>query len=165
VTSARGPDPLALSPDGTRIAFYHSERLRVVDVATGVERSRKLGYGGVIEWLDSQRLLFRKGGTALVLDTELRKLRRYAFVRMYGQAQVAGRLYGTARYRLRALDLDTGRKLGIAQLTDRGIIDLVGVPEQPLIEPGRRRPESVPRSRAANSLNRRQRCSTGRPGR
>jgi hypothetical protein len=165
VTGASGPDPLTLSPDGTHIAFHDSDRLRVVDVATGQERSRKLGYGGVIEWLDSERLLFRKGGTALVLDTELRKLRRYPFVRMYGQAQVAGRLYGTSRYRLRALDLDTGEKLGVAQLTDRGIIDLVGVPEQPLIEPGRRRPESLPRSsRATSALTRLRRCSTGRRG-
>ena len=61
---------------------------------------------------------------------------------MYGQGHVAGRLYGSARYRLRALDLETGRKLGIASLTDRGIIDLAGVAEQPFIEPGRRRPES-----------------------
>ena len=90
VTPARGPDPLALSPDGTRLAFYDSERLRVVDVATGEERSRKIGYGGAIEWLDAERLLFRKGGTALVFDTNLRRLRRYGFVRMYGQAHVAG---------------------------------------------------------------------------
>jgi hypothetical protein len=143
VTSASGPDPLALSPDGTRLAFYDSNRLRLVDVATGQARSRKIGYGGAIEWLDAQRLLFRKSGTALVFDTELKRLRRYRFVRMYGQAHVAGRLYGTNRYRLRALDLDTGRKLGIAQLTDRGIIDLVGVAEQPLINPGKRRPEAL----------------------
>ena len=60
-------------------------------------------------------------------DTGLQRLRRYGFVRMYGQAHVAGRLYGSARYRLRALDLETGRKLGVASLTDRGIIDLAGV--------------------------------------
>ena len=142
LTAVRGPEPMAVSPDGSRLAYYDSERLRVLDVATGAERSRKIGYGA-IEWLDPQRLLFRAGGTALVYDTDLNRLRRYPFVRMYGQAHVAGRLYGSARYRLRALDLETGRKLGVASLTDRGIVDLAGVAEQPFIEPGRRRPASV----------------------
>ena len=143
VTAVRGPDPLSLSPDGARLAFYDRDRLRVVDIATGEERSRKIRYGGVIEWLDAQRLLFRASGTALVYDTELRRLRRYPFVRMYGQAHVADRLYGSNRYRLRMLDLETGRKRTVASLTDRGIIDLVGIPERPLIEPGRERPEGV----------------------
>jgi hypothetical protein len=142
LTTARGPDPVTVSPDGGHVAFYDSDRLRVVEVATGHKQSRKIGYGGVIEWLDSERLLFRKGGTALVYDTGLQRLRRYPFVRMYGQAHVAGRLYGSNRYRLRALDLASGRKLAVAQLTDRGIADLVGLPEQPVIQPGKRRPDS-----------------------
>jgi hypothetical protein len=154
VTAARGPDLLALSPDGARLAFYDSERLRVINVATGEERSRKSSYGGAIEWLDAQRLLFRRGGTALVYDTNLRRLRRYPFVRMYGQAHVAGRLYGSNRYRLRALDLETGRKRTVASLTDRGIIDLVGVPEQPEINPGTRRPRSLSRRGSSSSAPR-----------
>jgi hypothetical protein len=75
-----------------------------------------------------------------VYDTELRRIRRYPFVRMYLQAHVADRLYGTDRYRLRSVDLATGRKRTVAELTDRGIVDLVGVPERPLIEPARHRP-------------------------
>ena len=126
----------------------------MVDVATGEERSRKIGYGQAIKWLDAERLLFRKAGTALVFDTGLQRLRRYRFVRMYGQAHVAGRLYGSSRYRLRALDLETGRKLGVASLTDRGIIDLAGVAEQPFIEPGRRRPESLAATRGSSSSGR-----------
>ena len=154
LTSVRGPDPLSLSPDGARLAFYDRDRLRVVDVATGEERSRKIRYGGVIEWLDAERLLFRASGTALVYDTQLQRLRRYPFVRMYGQAHVAGRLYGSNRYRLRALNLETGRKHTVASLTDRGIIDLVGVPERPLIEPGRERPESGIGSTAVSGASR-----------
>ena len=46
------------------------------------------------------------------------------------------------------LDLETGRKRTVASLTDRGIIDLVGIPERPLIEPGRKRPEGVTGSTA-----------------
>jgi hypothetical protein len=73
---------------------------------------------------------------------------------MLGQAHVAGRLYGTDRYRLRTLDLETGRKRTVASLTDRGIVDLVGVPERPLIEPGRRRPEGVTSSTLAGGAAR-----------
>ena len=142
VTSARAPDLLSVSPDGAWISFYDSGALRVVEVASGQVRSRKIRYGGTIEWLDAQRLLFRTGGTALVYDTELRRIRGYPFVRMYGQAHVANRLYGTDRYRLRSLDLVTGRKRTVAELTDRGIVDLVGVPERPPIEPGRHRPKA-----------------------
>ena len=101
-----------------------------------------------------QRLLFRFGGNAVVYDTELHRLRRYPFVRMYGQAHVAGRLYGSNGYRLRALNLETGRKRTVASLTDRGIIDLAGVPERPLIEPGRERPERVIGSTAASGASR-----------
>ena len=150
----RGPDPLSLSPDGARLAFYDRHRLRMVDFATGKEHSRKIRYGGVIEWLDAQRLLFRASGTALVYDTELRRLRRYPFVRMYGQAHVADRLYGSSRYRLPMLDLETGRKRTVASLTDRGIIDLVGIPERPLIEPGLERPEGVTGSTLARGVAR-----------
>ena len=132
-----GPDPLALSPDGARIAFHDSDRLRLVDAATGQERSRKLGYGGVIEWLDPRRVLFRKGGTALVLDVELREappLPVRAHVRRGAGRGPAVRNQPLpaegARPRL-------GPEAGIAALTDRGIIDLVGVPEQPSIEPGK----------------------------
>jgi hypothetical protein len=160
VAAARGPDPLSLSPDGARLAFYDSERLRVLDVATGEQRSRKIRYGGTIKWLDTERLLFRSSGAALVYDTALRRLRRYPFVRMLGQAHVAGRLYGTNRYRLRTLDLETGRKRTVASLTDRGIIDLVGVPERPLIEPGQQRPEGVTGSTSAAAATGRGRCGS-----
>jgi hypothetical protein len=47
---------------------------------------------------------------------------------MYRQAHVAGRPCGSNRYRLRTLDLETGRKRTVASLTDRGIVDLVGLP-------------------------------------
>jgi hypothetical protein len=154
LTAVRGPEPMAVSPDGARLAYYDSERLHLLDVATGQERSRRIRYGQAIEWLDPQRLLVRTGGTALIFDTELRRLRRYPFVRMYGQAHVAGRLYGSARYRLRALDLETGRKLGVVSLTDRGIVDLAGVGEQPFIEPGKRRPESALASRRGSAAGR-----------
>lgn len=153
VTAARGPDLLSLSPDGARLAFYDRDELRVVNVATGEERSRKVRYGGATKWLDAERLLFRSSGTALVYDTELRRLRRYPFVRMYGQAHVAERLYGSNGYRLRTLDLASGRKRTVASLTDRGIIDLVGVPERPLIEPGRERPERVTGSTAVSGAS------------
>jgi hypothetical protein len=158
LTAVRGPEPMAVSPDGSHLAYYDSERLRVLEVATGRQRSRRIGYGQAIEWLDAQRLLFRASGTALVFDADLNRLRRYPFVRMYGQAHVAGRVYGSARYRLRALDLDTGRRLGVASLTDRGIVDLAGVAEQPFIEPGRRRPASVVGSALSAAVRSSGRC-------
>ena len=71
---------------------------------------------------------------------------------------------GAARYRLRALDLETGRKLGIASLTDRGIIDLAGVAEQPLIEPGKRRPASLAARRGSSSSGRCSRMGMSGPG-
>jgi hypothetical protein len=165
VATAEGPDLLSLSPDGARLAFYDRQRLRVIDVATGQERSHKLAYGGVIEWLDPQRLLFRMAGKALVYDTDLQRLRRYQFVRMLGQAHVAGRLYGTSRYRLRALDLESGQKRTVALLTDRGIVDLVGLPERPSIEPGRRRPESLAATRGSSSSGSCSRMRMSGPGR
>jgi hypothetical protein len=154
VTGARAAEPMSVSPDGARLAFYDSERLRVVDVVTGAERSRRVGYGQAIEWLDSDRLLFRSGSRAIVYDTRLQRLRRYRFVRFYGQAHLGGRVYGTSRYSLRALDLETGHKSGVASLTDRGILDLVEVPEQPLIEPGTRRPPGPARARGSSSSGR-----------
>jgi hypothetical protein len=164
VTGVRSPEPMALSPDGSRLAVFDRDRLRVIDVATGQKRSLKIRYGGVLDWLDAGRLLFRASGTALLYDPELRRLRRYPFVRMYGQAHVAGRLYGTNRYRLRALDLGTGRRRTVASLTDRGIADLAGVPEQPLIEPGTRRPDAAGASRRRSSSSaRRCRPATSAP--
>ncbi len=164
MTAVRGPQPMELSPDGARLAYYDSDRLHVLDVATGEKHSRKIHYGQAIEWLDSGRLLFRMSGTAVMYDTDLRRLRRYPFVRMYGEAHVEGRVYGTARYRLRALDLETGRKLGISSLTDRGITDLVGVPEQPMIEPGKRRPASVAARRGSSSSGSCSRMGMSGPG-
>jgi hypothetical protein len=164
LTTVRGPQPISLSPDGTRLAYYDSDRLHMLDVATGAKRSRKIRYGQAIEWLDSERMLFRMSGTALMYDTDLRRLRRYPFVRMYGEAHVAGRVYGSARYGLRALDLETGRKLGVASLTDRGITDLVGVPEQPLIQPGKRRPASVAARRGSSSSGSCSRMGMSGPG-
>jgi hypothetical protein len=165
LTTVRGPEPMEVSPDGARLAFYDSERLHVLDVATGERRSRKIRYGQAIEWLDSERLLFHTQGTALVYDTDLQRLRRYPFIRMLGQAHVAGRLYGTSRYRLRALDLESGRKRTVALLTDRGIVDLVGLPEQPSIEPGRRRPESLAATRGSSSSGSCSRIRMSGPGR
>jgi hypothetical protein len=80
---------------------------------------------------------------------ELRLLRRYPFFRAYGQARVGERLYGTDRFRLRSLDLASGRKRTVAELTDRGISHLVALPERPEIEPGRHRPGPPPGRAAA----------------
>ena len=155
LTSASSPELLTISPDAARLAFLDGfERLRVIDLSTGRERSRRFRYGGVVEWLDSQRLLFRSSGTALILDPELRRLRRYPFVRMYHQAHVGGRLFGTNRYRLRSLNLESGRKRGVAELTDRGIATLVGVPGRPAISPGARRPPSPLSQAATGALSR-----------
>ena len=80
----------------------------------------------------------------------------------YGQAHVGDRLYGTARYRLRSLDLATGGKRTVAELTDRGIVDLVGVPERPLIEPGQHRPKGPTATTGSSSSARCSRLRTGR---
>jgi hypothetical protein len=163
VAPASAPDLLSVSPDGAHVGFYDSERLRILDVASGQVHWRRSPYGGALEWLDAERVLFRAGGTALLYDNELNRIRRYPFVRMYGQAHVGDRLYGTSRYRLRALNLATGRKRTVAELTDRGIVDLVGVPERPLIQPGTHRP-AAPTATASSSSERWCRPATSAPG-
>ena len=141
VARARVPELLAVSPDQTRLAFYDRDGIRVVDLTReGADRHLEIGYGGAIKWLASDRLLFRKGGEGRLYDRDLRLVRIYPFFRADGEAQVGDRLYGTDRYRLRSLDLASGRKRTVGQLTDRGIVDLEGLPERPLIEPGRGRP-------------------------
>jgi hypothetical protein len=151
LTEAESPDMLALSPDAARLAFQDgNERIRVIDLATGRERSRPYRYASAIEWLGADRLLiraFRKDGT---YDAQLKPLRRYRYLRMLHQAHVGNRIFGTdGYYRLRSLNLDTGRRRGVARLTDRGVLDLVGVPGRPAIAPGTRRPASPARATSA----------------
>ena len=151
VSSARAPQSLAVSPDGTRLAFYDRSGLRLVDLTGGgADRRRRIGYGDPITWLAPHRLLFRKAGEGRVYDRELRLVRRYRFFRARGQAQVGDTLYGTDRYRLRSLDLPSGRKRTVAQLPDRGVLDLAALPALPAIEPGRARP-AAPVSASARS--------------
>jgi hypothetical protein len=143
VTDARFPELLAVSPDSARLALYDPsrQRLRVIDLdGDGRDRSLSIRHGWVLAWLGPDRLLFRKGGEGRVYDPDLRLLRRYPFFRADGQAQVGERLYGTDRYRLRALNLGSGRKRTVGELGDRGISHLVGLPERPTIEAGGRRP-------------------------
>jgi hypothetical protein len=134
---------IAPSPFGGQLAIQGFDgRLRLVDLVTGAVRSRRLSVGGELAFLAPDRLLARVGGTAVILDGELRKLRRYAFFRAAGQAHLDGALYGTDRYRLVRLDLESGRKRTAARLPDRGIADLVGVPHGPELRVPRRAPRS-----------------------
>jgi hypothetical protein len=55
--------------------------------------------------------------------------------------RVRQRLFGTDRFRLRTLLLETGRKRTVSILPDRGILDLVGVPGRPPVQTERRAPE------------------------
>jgi hypothetical protein len=131
----------------------YDERLRLVDLAGGAVESRRLGLTWALAWLAPDRLLARVGGTGVVLDGELRRQRRYGFFRAVGQAHVGGGLFGTDRYRLVRLDLASGRRRTVATLPDRGIADLVGVPDAPELAVPRRAPRSSDASaRAAVKL-------------
>jgi hypothetical protein len=96
-----------------------------------------VGTTWALAWLAPDRLLARIDGNAVVLDGALERQRRYGF-RAVGQALLGGALFGTDRYRLVRLDLESGRERTAARLPDRGIADLVGVPDGPEIDLPRR---------------------------
>jgi hypothetical protein len=134
-------DPLEESPDGRWLAFHDGgDRLRLLELATGRERSARVSYGGPIAWLSPDRFLFRKGGEGRVYDTHVKLVRRYPFFRLYHQALVGDRLFGTAGFRLGFLDLDSGRRETVAQLPDRGILALEGVTGGPRVDADRTPP-------------------------
>jgi hypothetical protein len=148
----RFADVMAISPDGRWLAFHDGERLRLLDPVRGEQRSTRIRYGGAIGWLAPDRLLFRRGGEARVYDTELTLHRRYPFYRLLFEEHLGGRLFGLDRFRLRSLDLATGRRRTLADLPDRGIADLVAVPELPLVEAKRRAPGlGFPRAASAGA--------------
>lgn len=140
LSGARVPDVLAVSPDERRIAVYARNRLRIIDLVSGEERSRRARYGDAAVWLSPSQLLFRAGGEARVYDLELDLLRRYSFFRSYGQALVGGKAFGTDRFQLRALVLRNGKRRRVRNLPDRGIIELQGVAGGPLARARRRAP-------------------------
>jgi hypothetical protein len=140
VTPVRAPLLLGVSPDDRVVALFDRDRLRLIDPVAGTEVSRKMRYGDELVWLAPDRFLFRASGQARIYDTRLELLRRYRFYRAYGQALVGQRLFGTDRFRLRTLLLDTGRKRTVSVLPDRGILDLAGVPGRPALETERRAP-------------------------
>ena len=145
------PELIAPSPYGGLVAIRgFDDRLRLVDLASGAVTSRTLRSAWVLSWLAPDRLLARVSGTAVIYDRELRRQRRYGFYRAVGQAYVDGALYGTDRYRLVRLELESGRKRTAGQLPDRGIADLVGVPDGPEVRVPRRAPKAsaAGRSRA-----------------
>jgi hypothetical protein len=141
------PERIAPSPFGGRLAVHgFDDRLRLIDLATGAVESRRLRPAWALAWLAPNRLLARVRGTGVILDGDLRRVRRYGFYRAVGQAHVAGGLYGTGRYRLIRLDLGSGRRRTVATLPDRGIMDLVGVPDGPEVAVPRRAPRATARS-------------------
>jgi hypothetical protein len=141
ITAVRAPLLLGVSPDDRVVALYDRDRLRLVDPVDGSEVSREMRYGDELVWLAPDRFLFRASGQARIYDTRLELQRSYRFYRSLGQALVGPRLFGTDRFRLRTLLLDSGRKRTVSVLPDRGILDLVGVPGRPPLETERRAPE------------------------
>jgi hypothetical protein len=134
------PERIAPNPFGGQLAVHGVDgRLRLVDLASGAVTSRPLATTWALAWLAPDRLLARIDGNAVVLDGELQRRRRYGF-RAVGQAHVGNALFGTDRYRLVRLDLETGHRGTAARLPDRGIADLVGVPGEPELDVPRRAP-------------------------
>jgi hypothetical protein len=149
------PEHIVPSPFGGRVAIHGIDgRLRMVDLATGAVGSRRLPSAWAFGWLGPDRLLARVDGRAVILDGELRRGRRYRFPAV-DQALVGDALFGTDRYRLVRLDLASGRTSTAARLPDRGIADLVGVPDGPEIDLPRRAPRVLTgpaRAASAGSL-------------
>jgi hypothetical protein len=133
-------ESVAESPDGRWLAYHDGEGLRLRELATGSERRVAVRNGGPIVWLSNDRLLYRRGGEGRVYDTGLEFRRRYPFFRLYPAAYVGGRLFGMARFELRALGLASGRRRTVARLPDRGIVALVGVPGGPAVDADPRAP-------------------------
>jgi hypothetical protein len=134
------PEHIVPSPFGGRLAIHGIDgRLRMVDLATGAVASRRLRSAWAFGWLAPDRLLARVDGRVVILDGELRRGRRYRFPAV-DEALVGDALFGTDRDRLVRLDLASGRSSTAARLPDRGIADLVGVPDGPVIDLPRRAP-------------------------
>jgi hypothetical protein len=127
-------EPLAESPDGRWLAYHDGKRLHLRDLGSGRAMAMPVRAGGAIVWLSHDRFLFRRGGEARVYDTGLELRRRYPFFRLQHEAYVGERLFGRDRFELRSLDLRSGRRRTVAQLPDRGIVDLVGVPGGPVLD-------------------------------
>ena len=126
------PERIAPNPFGGPLAVQdYRNRLRLVDPATGAVIESRRSPGGELVWLAADRLFSRVGGAAVILDSRLRRQRRYGFYRAFGQAHLDGLIFGTDRYRLVSLNLENGRKRTVARLPDRGIAALVGVPDGP----------------------------------
>jgi hypothetical protein len=140
LAAARSPHILGLSPDGRLLAVFDRDRLRLVPVAGGALRSRRVRYGEQLVWLSADRFLFRSGGEARIYDTDLNLLRRYRFFRADGQALTGGTLFGTDRFALRSLELGSGARRTVSRLPDRGIVDLVGLSTGPMVDTSRRAP-------------------------
>jgi hypothetical protein len=159
LTVVRAPLLLGVSPDDRVVALFDRDRLRLVDALGGARVSRRIRYGEELVWLAPDRFLFRAGGEARIYDTGLEVLRRYRFYQAYGQALVGRRLFGTDRFRLRALFLGSGRRRTVSVLPDRGIVDLAGVPGRPPVETARRAPERPwLASRPSGASSTRDRC-------
>jgi hypothetical protein len=147
------PEHIVPSPFGGRLAVQGIDgRLRMVDLATGAVASRRLPSAWAFAWLAPDRLLARIGVASVTLDGALRRQRRYARFRGFPQAPLEDAVYGTDRYRLTRLDLASGRERTAARLPDRGIADLVGVPEGAELHVPRRAPRvlTAPARRAWN---------------
>jgi hypothetical protein len=137
------------SPFGGQVAVHgYDGRLRLVDLGSGAVTSRRLGTTWALAWLAPDSLLARMDGAAVILDGELQRRRRYGF-RAFGQAHFENAVFGTDRYRLVRLDLESGRKRTAARLPDRGIADLVGVPDGPELDVPRRAPRVLAPAAAA----------------
>jgi hypothetical protein len=163
LTTVRAPQLLGVSPDHDVVALFDRDGLRLVNALNGAQMSRKIRYGEELVWLGPDRFLFRAGGEGRIYDTRLELLRRYRFYRAHGQALVGQRLFGTDRFRLRELLLESGRRQTVGMLPDRGILNLVGVPGRPPVETERRVPErSWLRTRPASASTRADPCSRPR---
>jgi hypothetical protein len=154
------PEHIAPSPDGRLVAIQgFDERLRMIDLGGGAPVTIERDLVGVLAWIGPDRLLTRTGGRTFVYDTRLQLVRRYRFYRAYLQAPFGGGVFGTAYYRLVRLDLDSGRKDTVAILPDRGIADLAGVPDAPLVDLPRRAPAGF-----SGTARRTRSARAGRPG-
>jgi hypothetical protein len=144
------------SPSGERLAVQGLDgRLRLIDLAGGVVRTRVLREAWAFAWLGAERLMARIGEIAVVFDGSLRRQRRYEFAEAFGQAPLDDAVFGLNRYRLVRLDLGSGRTRSAARLSDRGIAELVGVVDGPEVDLPRRAPRLTP-ARASGAA----RCGT-----
>jgi hypothetical protein len=147
------PEHIVPSPFGGRLAVHGMDgRLRMVDLATGAVASRSLPSAYAYSWVAPDGLLARIGPGAVTLDGGLRKQRRYARFRGVPAAAVEGAMFGADRYRLRWLDLESGRERTVVRMPDRGIAELAGVLGGPEIDVPRQRPRVLRGPARAASL-------------